>query len=81
MRRSRRGSTGASTMSGHNDATIAASAAASRALGYRGIGDLIEIDQLSPQRIVIFFNNDFNRVESLASLTGEPSGDFKKISP
>ena len=35
-------------------------------------------------RAVKSFNNDFNGVEivePLASLTGEPSGDFKKISP
>jgi hypothetical protein len=35
--------------------TVAASAAAARALGYRGLADLIEIEQLSPQRILALF--------------------------
>jgi hypothetical protein len=35
--------------------TVAASAAAARPLGYSGLADLIEIDQLSPQRILTLF--------------------------
>jgi hypothetical protein len=36
-------------------AAIAASAAAAHALGYHGLGDLIEVEQLSPQRILALF--------------------------
>jgi hypothetical protein len=35
--------------------TVAASAAAARALWYRGLADLIKVEQLSPQRILALF--------------------------
>ena len=35
--------------------TVAASAAAARALGYRGLADLIQAEQLSPSHIATIF--------------------------
>jgi hypothetical protein len=44
--------------------TVAASAAAARALGYAGLADLIEIEQLSPQRILMLFRLSMSETAS-----------------
>jgi hypothetical protein len=36
--------------------TVAASAAAARSLGYAGVADLIEVEQLSPNHIATLFD-------------------------
>jgi hypothetical protein len=41
--------------------TIAASAAAARDLGYRGLGDLIEAQQLSPSHICTIFDQSASK--------------------
>ena len=41
--------------------TVAASAAAARALGYRGLADLIEAEQLSPSHIATIFDSSASK--------------------
>ena len=41
--------------------TIAASASAARSLGYRGLADLIEIEQLSPSGIATIFDHSASK--------------------
>lgn len=55
-----------------------AAAAAARALGYRGLGNLIEAEQLSPQRIATVFRTSASRsaardctIELLAGALGQ----------